>query len=639
MSLREMSTADADSVVQVHLASFPGFFLSSLGPAFLRLFYKAVAEDATGIAVVAERDDAIVGFVCGSSRPGGFYRRLFRRQWWKFGAAAAGTLVRHPSRIAHLLGALRHRFDTADHGGSRWAELMSLAVCPGAQALGIGRRLALRFLSLAREAGAERVTLTTDRVGNERVNRFYIRTGFTLTKSFVTHTGRDMNEYEMETTVLPGHRSPAASEPAVNGGICPEREKSSSSRFPEDPPFLPFALPEIGEEEIAEVVDSLRSGWLTTGPKAKRFEEEFGHYIGAGVEALAVNSATAGLHLAAEACGIGPGDQVITTPYTFTATAEIIRYLGADPVFVDVLEDSLNIDPRLIESAVTSRTRAIIPVHFGGLACDMNSIMAIAARHQLKVIEDAAHALPATSAGRLIGTLESDATVYSFYATKTLATGEGGMIVTRNRELARRCRVMRLHGIDRDAFDRYTAKTPSWFYSVVAPGFKYNMTDLAAAIGIHQLRKVNQFQRRREEMAQRYDRAFERLCVRLPARAPAGDLHARHLYTIRLGADSPVSRDEFIEAMAKAGVGTSVHFIPLHLHAYWREAYALKAEQFPVATRAYRSIVSLPLYTRMTEADQDRVIHAVWSILDRPHRDMVSLVAAGEPDHGAGREQ
>ena len=397
-------------------------------------------------------------------------------------------------------------------------------------------------------------------------------------------------------------------------------------------PFLPFALPDIGEEEIAEVVDSLRSGWLTTGPKTKRFENDFAQYLGGGLEALAVNSATAGLHLAAEACGIGHGDQVITTPYTFTATAEIIRYLGADPVFVDVLEDSLNIDPRLIETAVTSRTKAIVPVHFAGLACDMSSILAIAARHHLKVIEDAAHALPATSQGKLIGTLDSDATVYSFYATKTLATGEGGMIVTRNPELAHRCRVMRLHGIDRDAFDRYTSVTPSWFYSVVAPGFKYNMTDLAASLGIHQLKKVNQFQRRREEMAQRYDQAFEGFSVWLPAHAPERDIHARHLYTIRLRTDSPVSRDEFIEAMARAGVGTSVHFIPLHLHPYWRDAYSLQAERFPVATRAYRSIVSLPLYTKMTDADQDRVIRAVRSILDRPHPDIVSLAATGRPE-------
>jgi UDP-4-amino-4-deoxy-L-arabinose-oxoglutarate aminotransferase len=409
-------------------------------------------------------------------------------------------------------------------------------------------------------------------------------------------------------------------------------QAGSKAGCAQGPEFLPFALPDIGEEEIAEVVDSLRSGWLTTGPKCRRFEEDFAQYLGGGVEALTVNSATAGLHLAAEACGIGPGDQVITTPFTFTATAEIVRYLGADPVFVDVLEDSLNIDPGLIESAVTSRTKAVIPVHFAGLGCDMKSIAAIAAKRGLRVIEDAAHALPATIGGQKIGMLGSDATVFSFYATKTLATGEGGMIVTRNRDLAARCRMMRLHGIDRDAFNRYRSTVPSWCYNVVAPGFKYNMTDLAAGIGIHQLQKVNRFQRRREQMAHRYDEALADLCVRLPARAAKDDMHTWHLYTIRLHEDAPVTRDNFIEEMARAGVGTSVHFIPLHFHPYWRDTYSLAPEQFPNATRAFRSIVSLPLYTKMTDDDHERVICAVRSILSRPHRDMVSLANTGKLD-------
>jgi dTDP-4-amino-4,6-dideoxygalactose transaminase len=378
---------------------------------------------------------------------------------------------------------------------------------------------------------------------------------------------------------------------------------------------LPFSMPDIGEEEIAEVTDSLRAGWLTTGPKTRRFEQEFATYLGAGVTALAVNSATAGLHLALEAAGVGEGDEVITTTYTFTATAEVIRYLGANPVFVDVQDDTLNIDPEAIESAITDRTKAIIPVHFAGLPCDMNAILRIAARYGLKVIEDAAHALPAASGGKLIGTLDSDATVYSFYATKTLATGEGGMIVTRNPELARRCSVMRLHGIDRDAFDRYTSKTPSWFYRVIAPGFKYNMTDIAASIGIHQLRKCERFAARRRMLAERYDERLDGLCLRLPARAPASDMHANHLYVVRLTADSPVTRDEFIEEMAEAGIGTSVHFIPLHLHPYWRDTYQLRPEDFPRATKAFRQAVSLPLYTKMTDEQQDRVIHTARSIL------------------------
>lgn len=389
--------------------------------------------------------------------------------------------------------------------------------------------------------------------------------------------------------------------------------------------FLPFAVPDIGEEEIAEVSQTLRAGWLTTGPRTRQFEDEFRCYLGSDSEAIAVNSATAGLHLALEAAGIGPGDEVITTSYTFTATAEVIRYLGAHPVFVDVRRETLNIDPDAIEAAVTGRTKAIMPVHFAGLACDMEQILGIAEKHRLRVIEDAAHALPASSGGRLIGTLASDATVFSFYATKAIAAGEGGMVVTRNPQLARRCRVMRLHGIDRDAFDRYTSQTPAWFYRVVAPGYKYNMTDVAASIGIHQLRKLGRFHRRREELAKRYDQGFRDLPLQRPAGAAAGDKHAWHLYVIRLNDDAPVSRDTFIKDMAASGIGTSVHFIPLHLHPYWRDTYGLRPEQFPVATQEFERVVSLPLYTRMTDADQDRVIRATRSILTRARRNVVAV--------------
>jgi dTDP-4-amino-4,6-dideoxygalactose transaminase len=347
--------------------------------------------------------------------------------------------------------------------------------------------------------------------------------------------------------------------------------------------------------------------------------------MGSNVAALAVNSATAGLHLALEAAGVGPGDEVITTSYTFTATAEVIRYLGANPVFVDVREDSLNIDPEAINAAITPRTRAVIPVHFAGLASDMEAILQIAKCHALRVVEDGAHALPATSGRHLVGTLESDATVFSFYATKTLATGEGGMIVTRNEQLAKRCRVMRLHGIDRDAFDRYTSTAPAWFYRVVAPGFKYNMTDMAAAIGIHQLRKLNRFLLRREALARRYDEGLRDLCLRLPAHAPDGEVHAWHLYVVRLNDEAPISREDFINEMTRAGIGTSVHFIPLHLHPYWRDTYNLRPEDFPNATRAYERVVSLPLYTRMTDEDQECVIRAIRSILSRPRRSVIAV--------------
>lgn len=402
------------------------------------------------------------------------------------------------------------------------------------------------------------------------------------------------------------------------------RDMESSSQSP----FLPFSIPDVGDEEIAEVIDALRSGWLTTGPKTRRFESDFAAYMGPKIQALAVNSGTAGLHLALEAAGVHRRNEVITTPYTFTATSEVIRYLGADPVFVDILDDTLNINPKGIQASITSRTSAIVPVHFAGLSCQMREILQIARHHRLKVIEDAAHALPATSDGRLIGTLDTDATVFSFYATKNLATGEGGMITTRDSQLARRCRIMRLHGIDRDAFDRYSSRRPSWFYQVVEPGFKYNMSDLAASIGIHQLRKLHRFQERREQLAQRYDEGLAGVSLRLPAHAPVNEKHAWHLYVVRLQPDAPVSRDEFINEMADAGVGTSVHFIPLHLHPYWRDKYHLRPEQFPNATRTFRSVVSLPLYTRMSDADQDRVIRTARRILERPRRNVVAIPQA-----------
>ena len=382
------------------------------------------------------------------------------------------------------------------------------------------------------------------------------------------------------------------------------------------PPFLPFALPEIGDDEIAEVVDALRSGWVTTGPKTRRFEADFAEFLGGeSLHAIAVNSATAGLHLALEALGIGPGDEVITTTHTFTATAEVVRYLGADVKLVDIDPATLNIDPAAVEAAIGPRTKAIMPVHYAGLAADMPALLAVARRHGLKVVEDAAHALPTTCDGRLVGALESDATVFSFYANKTITTGEGGMLVTRDEALARRARVMRLHGMNRDAFDRFTAKVPSWYYEVVAPGFKYNLTDIASALGIHQLRKARAFQQRRAAIAARYDEAFAGLPLVTPPGPRAGDLHAWHLYVVRLADDAGVGRDEFIERLFAAGIGCSVHYIPLHLHPYWRERYALDESAFPNSQHAYERMASLPIYTRMTDADVERVIAAVRAAL------------------------
>ena len=383
-------------------------------------------------------------------------------------------------------------------------------------------------------------------------------------------------------------------------------------------PFLPFALPEIGDDEIAEVVDTLRSGWLTTGPKAKRFEDDFSAFLGdPGLHSLAVNSATAGLHLALEALGVGPGDEVITTTHTFTATAEVVRYLGADVKLVDIDPATLCIDPNAVERAIGPKTRAILPVHYGGLAADMAAILDIARRHGLGVVEDAAHALPATCAGKLVGTLGSDATVYSFYANKTITTGEGGMVVSHDEKLVKRMKTMRLHGMSRDAFDRFTAAVPSWYYEIVAPGFKYNLTDIAAAIGIHQLRRANDFQEKRQAIAERYAQALAGLPLILPPGPPAGDLHSWHLYAVRLADGAAMSRDAFIEALFAARVGCSVHYIPLHLQPYWRDRYGLTAAQFPHSQHAFERLVSLPIHTGMSEADVERVAAAAGAALGR----------------------
>ena len=381
-------------------------------------------------------------------------------------------------------------------------------------------------------------------------------------------------------------------------------------------PFLPYVLPEIGEEEIAEVVDALRSGWVTTGPKTRRFEQDFSAFLGdEKLHAVAVNSATAGLHLALEALGIGPGDEVITTTHTFTATAEVVRYLGADVKLVDIDPATLNIDPTAVEAAITPRTRAIMPVHYAGLAAGMPAMLDIAQRHGLKVVEDAAHALPTTSGGQLVGTLDSDATVFSFYANKTITTGEGGMLVTRNAALAQRAKVMRLHGMNRDAFDRFTSKVPSWYYEVVAPGYKYNLTDIAAAMGIHQLKKAHRFQQRRAQIAAAYDQAFAGLPLVTPSLPAPGDTHAWHLYVVRLADGAGIERDRFIERLFELGVGCSVHYIPLHLHPYWRDRYGLDAAMFPHSQHAYERMVSLPIYSRMSDDDVARVVDAVRAVL------------------------
>ncbi len=386
--------------------------------------------------------------------------------------------------------------------------------------------------------------------------------------------------------------------------------------------FVPFALPDVGAEEIDAVASAMRSGWLTTGPNADAFEREFVETMSsqahglAAPQALAVNSATAGLHLALEALGVGPGDEVLVPVWTFTATAEVVRYLGATPVIVDVQPDTLNIDLEAAEAAVTERTRAIMPVHFAGLPVPRAQLAALARRHRLAVIEDAAHSHPVLAEGLPVGLGESDAVVFSFYATKTMTTGEGGMVVSPRPDLVARMRTMRLHGISRDVFDRYTSTAPSWHYEVVAPGFKYNLTDVAAALGRVQLRRSVAMRERRAAIAARYDQAFAALPVQRPARpADPATTHAWHLYVLRLTDAAGIGRDEFIQRMSDLGVGTSVHFIPLHHHPYWRDLRGPDAPALPVADAQFARVLSLPIFSAMTDDQVERVIAAVTTAL------------------------
>ncbi len=380
--------------------------------------------------------------------------------------------------------------------------------------------------------------------------------------------------------------------------------------------FIPFSLPEIDKEEIIEVVNVLESGWVTTGPKVLQFENDFTKFIGSDEsQSISVNSATAGLHLALEALGVGHGDEIITTTLTFTATAEVARYLGADVKLVDINPVTLNIDINAIRCAITSRTKVIIPVHYAGLSCDMDEILSIAEEFDLKVVEDAAHALPTTYKNKMIGSLQSDATVFSFYANKTMTTGEGGMVVTYNSDLAKRIKIMRLHGIDRDAFDRFQSKKPAWYYEVIAPGFKYNMTDIAAAIGIQQLKKLPRFLKRRKYLAKRYLSSLANLPLILPADDIDGGSHSWHLFVIRLQDNVKMNRDELVQFLNDKGIGSSVHYVPLHRQPYWRDKYSLSVDMFPEADKAYHSMVSIPLYTRMTDEQQDRVINALHDAL------------------------
>jgi dTDP-4-amino-4,6-dideoxygalactose transaminase len=375
--------------------------------------------------------------------------------------------------------------------------------------------------------------------------------------------------------------------------------------------FIPFSIPQISNNEINEVIDTLRSGWITTGPKVRQFESDFQSFIGGNVEAIAVNSATAGLHLALEAIGVGEGDEAIIPSLTFTATAAVVKHLGADVKLVDVNPITLNIDIEAIRGAITSKTKVIMPVHYAGLSCNMDEILLLAKEFGLKVVEDAAHALPTTYKGDMIGSLESDVTVFSFYANKTMTSGEGGMVVTRNSNLAKRMRIMCLHGIDGNVFDRFQSKKPAWYYEVVAPGFKYNMTDIAAAIGIHQLKRLPEFLRRRQYLVKRYFDSLSDLPIILPTDDMDGGSHAWHLFVIRVQDDSPANRDELIQILSDQGIGSSVHYVPLHRQPYWRDKYKLTIDMFQITDKAYQAMLSIPLYTAMSDEQQDRVIQVL----------------------------
>jgi dTDP-4-amino-4,6-dideoxygalactose transaminase len=401
---------------------------------------------------------------------------------------------------------------------------------------------------------------------------------------------------------------------------------------PVRPDFLLFGRPSIGEEEIAEMVDTLRSGWIGFGPKCLRFEEEFAGYVQADY-ALSVNSATAALHLALLASHVGPGDEVITTPLTFVATANVITHVGAVPVFVDVDPATQTIDPDLVERAITPRTKAVMPVHMAGWPCEMDAIGALAARHGLTVIEDAAHAAETWYRGSKVGSI-SRFTAFSFYATKNLTTGEGGMLTTDDATVIDRLRVLRLHGLDKDAWKRYT---PGEFmpYQALEPGYKYNMTDMQASLGLHQLARLESSLKVRERIWAMYDEAFAEVPgVRTrPPLETLGSRHARHLYAIELDLDAlACDRARFMSALSAENIGTGVHFVPVHLHEYYRNTYGTRRGDHPHAERIGDRTLSLPLSAAMSEADARDVIAAVAKVARRYVRPVVFAVEWTEPD-------
>jgi dTDP-4-amino-4,6-dideoxygalactose transaminase len=383
--------------------------------------------------------------------------------------------------------------------------------------------------------------------------------------------------------------------------------------------FIPFHRPSIGQEEIQAVKDVLESRWLTTGPITQQFEREFASFIGCD-HAVAVSSCTAALQLALDAVGIKRGDEVLLPSYTFTATAEVVTYFGAAPVLCDNHPGGFNVDPTDVARKITPKTKAIIAVHIAGEPCDLSSLREIAARHAIHLIEDAAHALPASYAGQRIGSI-SELTAFSFYATKTITTGEGGMLTTNNPEYAKRASIMRLHGISGDAWKRYTSEG-SWYYEVIDAGYKANMPDILAALGLAQLKKAEAYQQRRCEIAERYRRSFSRIEeLEMPPAGGDNSKHSWHLFILRLRPEMlSITRSEFIRELKSAGIGTSVHFIPLHRHPYYREQYGYSTDDFPHAEDAYTRCLSLPIYPDMRDSEVSRVVIAVETLVQKTRR-------------------
>lgn len=390
--------------------------------------------------------------------------------------------------------------------------------------------------------------------------------------------------------------------PAIEGGK-PVRDK-----------FLVFGKPKIGKDEIDEVVASLEIGWLGTGPKVAKFENEIAKYTNSKY-ALALNSCTAGLHLSLLACGVKKGDEVITSPMTFAATANVIEHVGAKPVFADVDLETMNIDPLEIKKKITKKTKAIIPVHMAGRPCDMDAILKIAKKHKLYVIEDAAHALGAEYKGKKIGSI-SDLTAFSFYATKNLVTGEGGMVTTNNEDYANFIKVNALHGMSKDAWKRYSDEGFK-HYMVTHPGYKYNMMDLQAAIGIHQLKKFEKNQKKREKLWHFYNKSFKNLPLETPAPIKKNIKHAYHLYTILVDIDSILAtREDIQKALHAENIGIGIHFIALHLHPFYKEKYGYKKGDFPNAEYISDRTISIPFSPYLTKKDRQDVVDAIIKILN-----------------------